>query len=178
MRHLWKKNKSQKWLSTDPKELCPLFFLLFGISDCALSILRIIDVERNIIGLDITTSIFLVCFQLSCYSGLTLYFQVILDAIFFLKRSTKMISQAGLKRLNDKFSVLKLYAFIFIPLSLPISFSIITSTQYPEYMQIFGKVTVTGVGIFTFLYGVLLITAYCPNYLLQSILLISKLQLT
>jgi hypothetical protein len=52
VRHLFlHKNKSRKWLSTDPKDVFPIFFLLFGISDIVLSILRVNNVERNIVGI-------------------------------------------------------------------------------------------------------------------------------
>jgi hypothetical protein len=81
LRYILTRNLEKKgYKFSNPKNVFPRFFLIFGISDLALSILKV--VYHELIGRDIASSIFQTSFSFSCFCGLVSYFQVILQ---FLK---------------------------------------------------------------------------------------------
>lgn len=78
-----------------------------------------------------------------------------------------MMTKKGRDRLNKKFSILNSCSLLIIPLSTPICLAASISVKYPEYIDIYAKVNIIGIGCTIFIYGILFMTAL--GYLLSEL---------
>ena len=141
---------------TDPKILAPIAFLIFGVCDLVIALLKVVYKEPQIIGRDVMFSAISTLFSFSVFLGLTAYYLVILQ---FLKGYARLMTSASREKVNFRFSVLRACSWVIVPLCVPTSLSSLLSPFYPKYMQVFAMVQIIGSGVLVFIYGVMFITA-------------------
>lgn len=140
------------FLSTDPRSLFPLLFLLHGIGDFVFAVLKIAYNVQPIVGRDVSVTLLATCLPIFCFIGLVLYYDVILS---FLRGYSRMMRAQSRQKVNKLFAKLKAFA-TWIPLIglLPCIMPLI-GLKYPEYTNIFGMLYLLGNGFLALLYGLL-----------------------
>lgn len=140
------------FLSTDPKSLFPLFFLLHGIGDFIFAVLKVTSSERPLVGRDVSVTLVAVFLPVFCFCGLVLYYGVIIN---FLKGYSRIMKRERREKVDQKFAVLSRRCYLLIPMSFVPCILPLVGLGYPANAAIFGMAYLIGNGFLALCYGFL-----------------------
>ena len=140
------------FLSTDPRSVFPLFFLLHGIGDFIYAVIKVSYEEPPIVGKDLSVTFLAVLLPFFCFCGLVLYYYVIIN---FLKGYSRMMSAESREKVEKRFASLKKISRAIPPISAIPCILPLVSLGYPQYGEIFAATYLIGNGILAMFYGLL-----------------------
>ena len=152
------------FLSTDPKSVFPLFFLLHGIGDFIFSVLKIASPVRPVVGRDVSITLMAVFLPVLCFCGLVLYYSVIIN---FLKGYSRIMRKESRDKVDQKFAILLKRSYWLPPLSMLPCLLPLIGLGLPEYTTQFGMTYLIANGVLALLYGALF--NFALGFLLQEL---------
>ena len=138
--------------------MLPFFFLLHGIGDTTFCILKLQPKNIPLVGKDVLLTIIAFICPMSMFSGLVLYYMVIIN---FLKSYSCMMSAESKVKVEQRFLKLLISSYA-IPIFLFLfAISPCIGLSYPIYAKIFARIYLIGIGLISGYYGALYGLAFC-----------------
>ena len=143
-------------ITTDPRTIFPLFFLLYQIDTLFYAGLKIAYQDGQIIGRDTYVTVAGCLIPVLGQVGLVLYFFIVLK---FLKSYMTMIPVARRERVEGRFALLIVLCSTMFPLCCIFGFMPVVGLIYPGHLRDFGMIFLVGIGLLAWLYGWLISSA-------------------
>jgi hypothetical protein len=140
------------FLSFQPKSLFPIFFLLHSLGDMVYNIIKLNSNGVASIGNDVRITIVAMITPLVFFTGLVLYFRLIIG---FLNGYARMMSKASAEKVRTRFAFLSFLSLFIPPCSLAICLIQCIGLLFPDYENKFGMLYNIGVGILFLSYGII-----------------------
>ena len=142
--------KSLFIVTSDPKTIFPIFFIMCMIFITSISSLKIINKDQQIIGKDFTMTFLGAFLPLFAQYGLVTYFFVVIKC---LKCYTAMMIVERCERVSSRFAILSRICWMILPTSFIYSIMLLIGLSYPHSERLFATIYLVGNGINAWLYG-------------------------
>jgi hypothetical protein len=111
------RKNSLYFLSFHAKALFPIFFLLHGFGDVIFNAMKLASNGEKTIGYDTSVTIVAALVPVAFFTGLILYFRLIIG---FLNGYARMMSSESCAKVKTRFATLSFFSWFIPPMSLAI----------------------------------------------------------
>lgn len=138
------------FLSSHPKALFPLFFLLYGIGIIIFNSMKLVSKGKHTIGNNMEITIVASLLHVVLFSGLIIYFRLIIS---FLNGYAHMMSSSHSEKVRIRIGILKIFSWFVSPIQLIIGLVQIVGLLYPEHEEQIGMFYNIATGLNSFCFG-------------------------
>jgi hypothetical protein len=160
----YKSKNSLFFISSDPKTLFPICFLLHGIGDFVFAVLKSVYDVQPVVGRDLSVTLIASILPFFCFCGLVLYYAVIIK---FLKGYSRMMRPESREKVDLRFASLMKNSWALPPISLLPGLMPLFGLRYPEHVPVLGMVYLIGNGVLAICYG--LFFNFALGFLLEEL---------
>jgi hypothetical protein len=160
------KKKSPYFLSLNAKSLFPLLFLFYGIGVVIFNIIKLISEGKNTIGYDEKITIIASLLPVFLFSGLILYFRLIIG---FLNGYACMMSADSCNKVKTRFAKLSFLSFFIPPFSLVICLIQSIGLLFPNSAEEIGMLYNIATAVNSLAFGI--IFNHAVGFLLRELVI-------
>mmetsp|Transcript_15354 Transcript_15354/g.14724 ORF Transcript_15354/g.14724 Transcript_15354/m.14724 type:complete len:396 (+) Transcript_15354:229-1416(+) len=147
-----RRKKKLYFLSFHAKALFPIFFLLHGVGDIIFNAMKIASNGERTIGYDVAITIVSSLLPPVFFTGLILYFRLIIG---FLNGYARMMSSDSCAKVRTRFASLSFCSWLIPPSSLAICLVQCIGLLYPSKEDKIGQMYNIGLGFLCLSFGVI-----------------------